>query len=161
MLQNFSGSTRLLRKSSLKSWLTTNRTPCQQYSVYPLFSLQTWRQVLSVAAGAICLIFQRNLKYSQNFNQEGCIPASHSTSCINGSWYPSILDIFCAVRKELNMIKESCVITCFMQMLARLPGIMIMQSSKVLDVSTGQGGVSSKHYEMPANTGMLIEVPGQ
>lgn len=140
MLQNFSGSTRLLRKSSLKSWLTTNRTPCQQYSVYyPLLSLQTWRQVLSVAAGAICLIFQRNLKYSQNFNQEGCIPASHSTSCINGSWYPSILDIFCAVRKELNMIKESCVITCFMQMLARLPGIMIMQSSKVLDVSTGQG----------------------
>ena len=143
MLQNFSGSTRLLRKSSLKSWLTTNRIPCQQYSVYyPLLSLQTWRQVLSVAAGAICLIFQRNLKYSQNFNQEGCIPASHSTSCINGSWYPSILDIFCAVRKELNMIKESCVITCFMQMLARLPGIMIMQSSKVLDLSR------SKHNEI-------------
>ena len=132
VLQNFSGSTLLLRKSSLKSWLTTNRTPCQP-AVFCLssFSLQVWKQVLSVAAGAICLIFQRNLKYSQNFNQEGCIPASHSTSCINGSWYPSILDIFCAVRKELNMIKESCVITCFMQMLARLSGIMIMQSSKV------------------------------
>ena len=81
--QNFSGSTRLLRKSSLKSLPTTNRTMRPAVVCPSSLSLLFENLELICCSRAICLILQRNLKYSQNFNQEGCIPASHSTSCIN------------------------------------------------------------------------------
>ena len=81
--QNFSGSTRLLRKSSLKSWLTTTRQGHAPGRSLSILSLLFANLELICCSWAICLTLQRNLKYSQNFNQEGCIPASHSTSCIN------------------------------------------------------------------------------